>query len=123
MSATNDDRLLHLCRWRTCLDDPFVELDLSTAQVDDAALARLGPGLQRALLAMAGAGDASEPATHPARTTMARANRMTIYTLLMNARPEAFVTCQGCSPYLSQQAPSACRSHVARGAPFGAPFC
>lgn len=53
MSATNDDRLLHLGRWRTCLDDPFVELDLSTAQIDDATLARLEPQLQRACTAMA----------------------------------------------------------------------
>lgn len=53
MTASKSDRFEDLCRYRVCLDDPFVELDLSCSQLDEPALNALAEPLGRALAAMA----------------------------------------------------------------------
>jgi glucose-6-phosphate isomerase len=51
-SSTGSDRFAHYLHWRTVLEDPFVELDLSCAGLADADLrALLGP-LSKAMVAM-----------------------------------------------------------------------
>ena len=52
MSKPADDRFDRYVRSRAVLEDPYVELDLSHAGVEDADLAALGPALDRALAAM-----------------------------------------------------------------------
>ncbi len=53
MTATKSDRFEDLCRWRVCLDDPFVELDLSCGQLDERTMSALAQPLHNALAAMA----------------------------------------------------------------------
>jgi len=52
MTTTASDRLAFYRRWCCWLDDPFVELDLSYADLGDEALAALEPALRRAITAM-----------------------------------------------------------------------
>jgi glucose-6-phosphate isomerase len=52
-ATTASERLRRYLQTRTCLDDPFVELDLGCAALGDTDLQTLSPPLQRALTAMA----------------------------------------------------------------------
>lgn len=53
MAEPRTDALQHYLDWRSCLDDPFVELDLATSGLTDADLDRAEAPLQNALAAMA----------------------------------------------------------------------
>ena len=52
MTMTTSDRLTHYRQWSSSLEDPYVELDLSHAELSEAAVAALEPALARALVAM-----------------------------------------------------------------------
>ncbi len=52
MASPTNDRLLHYQQWRSQLEDPFVELDLSCSGMTDEDLGRLQQPLEQALAAM-----------------------------------------------------------------------